>query len=109
MMSKITNEHYMYVLACADNTLYTGYTTDLLRREAEHNAGRGAKYTKPGKRRPCQMIFSKAFTTKSEAMSAEYYFKQLTKANKQAKLEMAGVPRFELGKDMERIDIRLEE
>lgn len=86
--------YYMYVLACADNTLYTGYTTDIKRREHEHNAGRGAKYTRPDHRRPCQIIYSQAYLTKSEAMSAEYHFKRLSRHQKEKLLQAAGVSHF---------------
>ncbi len=75
--------HYFYVLLCQDNTFYGGYTTDLNRRLAEHNSGKGAKYTRLKKRRPMQMIHHEIFETKSEAMKAEYAFKQLTRSQKE--------------------------
>lgn len=86
--------YYMYVLACADNTLYTGYTTDIKRREQEHNEGIGAKYTRPNHRRPCQMLFSQAYTRKNEAMSAEFHFKRLTRRQKESFLAKKGVQQF---------------
>ena len=46
---------YMYVVQCADGTLYTGYTTDIERRIKAHNAGKGAKYTRP--RLPVTLIY----------------------------------------------------
>ena len=49
--------HYVYILRCADDTLYTGYTTDLKAREATHNAGKGAKYTRS--RRPVTLVYKK--------------------------------------------------
>ena len=42
----MTGDHHVYVLECADGSLYTGYTTDVERRVAEHDAGEGAKYTR---------------------------------------------------------------
>ncbi len=75
----------MYVLRCADDTLYTGYTTDVDRRVAEHNgesSKSGAKYTKA--RRPVQLVYQKEFETRSEAMSFEANFKQLTRKEKLA-------------------------
>ena len=86
---------YFYVLLCKDNTLYGGYTTDLARREAEHNNGIGAKYTRPRTRRPLKMIYAETFKSKTEAMRAEYAFKQLTRAKKEQYLEQGGV-RFPL-------------
>ena len=69
------SKHYCYILRCADNTLYTGYTTDPKRREKEHNEGTGfeSKYTKS--RRPCKIVHLEEFDTKSEAMAREYYIK----------------------------------
>lgn len=70
----------MYVLRCADGTLYTGYTVDVQARVAAHNAGRGAKYT--AARRPVALEASARFPTKHEAMGAEYRFKQLSREEK---------------------------
>lgn len=71
---------YMYVLECADGSLYTGYTTDLDKRIATHNAGKGAKYTKT--RLPVKLIYSETFNHKNAAMSAEARFKQKTRQQK---------------------------
>lgn len=76
--------HYMYVVKCADGTLYTGYSPDVEARVAAHNAGKGAKYTKT--RRPVELMASAAFETKHEAMSAEWHFKCLSRAKKEALL-----------------------
>lgn len=78
-----SSNHYFYVLRCADNTFYAGYTTNLTRRLAEHNSGKGAKYTRLPKRRPAKMIHHETFQTKSEAMKKEYAFKQLTRRQKE--------------------------
>lgn len=74
------NKHYFYVLECADGSYYAGYTNDLEKRLAAHNAGKGAKYTRA--KGPVQMIHHEDFDTKPDAMKAEYAFKQLTKAKK---------------------------
>ena len=74
------NDHIMYVLECADGTYYTGYTTDLKKRIAVHNSGKGAKYTRA--RRPVHCIYFETFETKHDAMSAEYYFKKLSRKQK---------------------------
>lgn len=79
--------HFMYVLICVDETLYTGYTTDLQKRIEAHNAGKGAKYT--AARRPVRLLAHAAFETKHEAMSAEYHFKQLSRAEKLSLIERA--------------------
>lgn len=71
---------YLYVLKCADNTLYTGYTTDIDKRLSTHNAGKGAKYTRS--RLPVTLLYSEKFASKSEAMRAEAKFKQKTRQQK---------------------------
>ncbi|MDY4761651.1 GIY-YIG nuclease family protein [Streptococcus thoraltensis] len=71
---------YMYVLECADKTLYTGYTTDIERRLKTHNAGKGAKYTRA--RLPVKLLYQESFTSKQEAQSAEAHFKQKTRRQK---------------------------
>ena len=59
--------NYTYILRCADNSLYTGWTNNLDRRVSAHNAGKGAKYTKA--RLPVQLVYFESFKTKEEAMS----------------------------------------
>ncbi|MBC1742847.1 GIY-YIG nuclease family protein [Listeria welshimeri] len=78
------NEHFFYVLKCNDNSYYGGYTTDVPRREAEHNAGIRCKYTKT--RRPVKVIHFEKFETRSEATKAEAAFKKLTRKNKDSYL-----------------------
>ena len=75
------NEHYFYVLSCKDGSLYAGYTNNLERRIKLHNEGKGAKYTRG--RGPVKLIFIKVYATKSEALKAEYAFKQLKRKEKQ--------------------------
>lgn len=75
-----SNNHYFYVLECADQTLYAGYTNNIEKRVAIHNAGKGAKYTRA--RGPVKCIYNEMFKTKQEAMRAEYAFKQLTRTQK---------------------------
>ncbi|MCT9095040.1 GIY-YIG nuclease family protein [Haloarchaeobius sp. HME9146] len=76
------SDHYVYVLECADGTLYTGYTTDVERRVAEHDAGEGAKYTRG--RTPVELRYEESFESKSAAMSREYEIKQLSRRQKEA-------------------------
>lgn len=77
--------NYTYILRCADDTLYTGWTNDLEKRLAAHNAGHGAKYTKS--RRPVTLVYSEAYETKEEAMRREFRIKRLTRAEKLALIE----------------------
>lgn len=74
--------HYTYLLCCADGTLYCGWTNDLAKRVAAHNAGTGAKYTKA--RRPVALVYHEAFATKQEAMRREAEIKRLTRQEKLA-------------------------
>ena len=72
--------HYIYIVRCADGTLYTGWTTDLARRIAAHNAGTGAKYTRA--RRPVTLLYHETFSTKEDALRREYAIKQLPREKK---------------------------
>lgn len=73
--------YYLYILKCADKTLYTGITTDLKRRVREHNKSNlGAKYAKG--RRPVKLVFSKKFKSRSSALKEECRVKKLTKEEK---------------------------
>ncbi|GAW99462.1 GIY-YIG nuclease family protein [Secundilactobacillus mixtipabuli] len=69
------NQYYFYVLLCADHTLYGGYSTDVYKRFAAHQAGKGAKYTKVKSRHPLKLIYFETFDSKSAALKAEYAFK----------------------------------
>lgn len=83
-------EHYFYVLLCRDGSLYAGYTNDLERRVNLHNSGKGAKYTRG--RGPVELIYEQPFSSKSEAMRAEYAFKQWSRKEKeQFLIEMGDV------------------
>ncbi len=75
--------YYLYILTCADNTLYTGITTDLTRRVGEHNSGGvGAKYTRA--RRPVNLVYAKRYKDRSKASIAEARIKQLSREEKLA-------------------------
>ena len=74
-------KHYVYILRCADGTLYTGWTTDPERRLRTHNSGRGAKYTRA--RRPVELVYIEEYDDKIEAQRREYAIKQLTRAEKE--------------------------
>ncbi len=77
--------YYLYILECADKTLYTGITTDLKRRIIEHNKTRlGSKYTNA--RRPVKLVYSRKFKNRSVASKEEARIKKLKKSEK---LELA--------------------
>ena len=71
---------YTYILTCADGSLYTGWTDDLEKRLAAHNAGKGGKYTRS--RRPVRLSYYEEFEQKTEAQSREWQIKQLTREQK---------------------------
>lgn len=72
---------YVYILRCADDTYYTGWTTHLTARLAAHNRGSGAKYTHA--RRPVQLVYCEARPDKSEALKREAAIKKMPRAKKQ--------------------------
>ncbi|MEI7513107.1 MAG: GIY-YIG nuclease family protein [bacterium] len=73
--------YYIYVLECADKTLYVGSTNDIQKRLHTHNNSKqGAHYTKI--RRPVILKYSESFETKSEAMKRECAIKKLTREEK---------------------------
>lgn len=81
-------ENFTYILRCADGSLYTGWTNDLEKRLAAHNAGTASQYTKP--RRPVELVYHETFATKEDAMRREWAIKQLTRAEKLALVEEKG-------------------
>lgn len=71
----------MYILKCADGTLYTGSTNDITKRLIAHNTGkRGAKYTRA--RRPVRLVHSESYKTKPKALARERAIKKLTRTEK---------------------------
>lgn len=75
-----SKKYYTYIVKCSDNTLYTGYTTDIKRRINAHNKKKGAKYTKT--RTPVELYYFEEFTDKSSAMKKEYAIKQFDRRRK---------------------------
>ena len=73
--------NYAYILECADGTYYCGWTNDLEKRLAAHNAGKGGKYTHS--RTPVKLVYFEEFETKEEAMSREWHIKQFTRSQKE--------------------------
>lgn len=78
---------YVYILRCNDNTLYTGVTTDVMRRLNEHNTcnTKGAKYTRA--RRPLTLVYQESCLNRSQACRREYDIKQLSKKAKEKIIE----------------------
>lgn len=79
------SRHYVYVLSCADDTLYTGYTTDPTRRVAEHDAGEGANYTRG--RTPVELVHVERYDSRGAALSREHAVKSLSRPEKERLVE----------------------
>ena len=77
--------YYVYIVECADETLYTGIATELARRVEEHNSSeKGAKYTRA--RRPVTLVYSEEYPDRSTASKREYEIKK--KMNRAQKLKL---------------------
>jgi putative endonuclease len=76
------SEWSVYILRCADTSLYTGISTDVRRRIAQHNTKKGAAYTRS--RTPVTLIWEQGGLTESEARKKEAEIKTWTKADKEA-------------------------
>ena len=74
--------NYVYLLRCADDTLYCGWTTDLTTRMEAHNSGKGAKYTRS--RRPVELVYSEEYEDRHEARSREWHIERLSRPEKLA-------------------------
>lgn len=83
---------HVYLVECADGTLYCGVTNDLARRLAAHNAGKGARYTSG--RRPVRAVWTEACGTRGDALRRELLVKALPRA---AKLALASGSRAQEG------------
>lgn len=72
---------YLYILRCADGSLYTGITTDVEKRFAAHSAGKGAKYTRG--RGPLELVYREECGSHSDALKREWQIKQLPREEKE--------------------------
>jgi predicted GIY-YIG superfamily endonuclease len=81
-MALRTSTWFVYVLRCADGTLYTGITKDLARRTKQHNAGTASRYTRS--RRPVKLVYQEPHRNQSLALRREAAIKKLTRRQKVA-------------------------
>lgn len=79
--------NYVYLLRCADGTLYCGWTTDLVARVKAHNSGKGAKYTRS--RLPAKLVYYETYADRHEALRREWQLKRLPRAEKLALIRAA--------------------
>lgn len=77
---------YLYILRCADGSLYTGITTDVEKRFAAHSAGKGAKYTRG--RGPLELVYREECGSHSDALKREWQIKQLPREEKEKLLRV---------------------
>jgi len=82
--------HHVYIVCCADGSLYTGYARDPVRRVAVHNSGRGARYTSG--RRPVRLVYSESFDAIGEALQREHQLKRWPRRKKEALIAACGSP-----------------
>ncbi|MCF6277491.1 MAG: GIY-YIG nuclease family protein [Anaerolineales bacterium] len=87
-MTASERSFFCYILVCADGTYYTGWTTDPQRRERQHNAGCGAKYTRA--RRPVQLAYVEAHPDRRSAMQREYAIKKYSRKRKESLIKKQG-------------------
>lgn len=81
-MTEVVKSWHVYIVRCADETLYTGVAQDVLRRLHEHNHTRlAARYTRS--RRPVELVYSEACDSRSQAMRREIAIKKLSRRDKQ--------------------------
>lgn len=86
---------HVYIVRCADDTLYTGVTNRLEARIEAHNGTKGAKYTRG--RRPVHLVWSMPCRSRSEALSLEHGIKRLPRRQKQALVATKGRLRGKIG------------
>lgn len=82
------SEWFVYILRCADGTLYTGITNDLVRRCSQHNAGTAARYTRS--RLPAEVVYQEPQATRSLALKRELAIKALSRQQKELLIRSAG-------------------
>lgn len=78
---------HVYIVECADRTLYTGIARDVAHRIATHNVGKGARYTRS--RLPVRRVYQEPQPTQSAALKREFRIKKLTRAAKLALIRQA--------------------
>lgn len=85
-----TENWFVYIVRCSDNTLYTGVAKDVAKRLQQHNCAKaGAKYTRA--RRPVELVYQEAAAGRSQAQQREYRIKQLSAEQKRRLIAQGGV------------------
>jgi putative endonuclease len=79
--------YFVYMVRCADGTIYTGYARDPEKRILAHNAGKGAKYT--SQRRPVSLVYSESCESRGAALRREHALKSLARSEKESLIRAA--------------------
>jgi len=79
------SSYHTYILECADESFYTGYSSDLSKRLIQHNTGCGGRYTRA--RTPVKLVYSEEYNTRKEAMQREIEIKKYSRVKKKALIE----------------------
>ena len=90
--------HYVYIVCCANDSFYTGYTKDIEQRIVAHNAGKGGRYTRS--HRPVALVASWRFPTKRSAMQVEYQIKQMSRSRKVEIVDGRELPPWTCGDEL---------
>jgi predicted GIY-YIG superfamily endonuclease len=88
MAKAVGGNWYVYMLGCADGSLYTGITTDLNRRCKQHNDGTASRYTRS--RRPVRLVYRETHPDRSQASKREAAIKALSRREKESMIRLAG-------------------
>lgn len=87
-MNQNADTWHLYMIRCRDNSLYTGIATDVARRFAEHQAGKGAKYLRG--RCPLELVYQQRIGQRGAALTAERRVKKLPRHKKEALVQSNG-------------------
>ena len=93
MQNSGMDEWYVYIVSCRDGSLYTGIATDVDRRLAEHEAGKGSKYLRG--RGPLKLVFKLPIGERGAALRIERKVKNLSRQEKEELINGSGSPAFE--------------
>lgn len=80
--NNFSDRFFIYIVRCKDNSYYTGYAKDVMKRIGKHNSGVASKYTRS--RRPVKLVYAEEHPDASSALKREYAIKQLTREQKTA-------------------------
>ena len=86
LMNQLSEQWFVYILRCADDSLYTGITNDLERRTEQHNSGTASRYTRS--RLPVEMVYKEEPTTKSKALKRELAIKAMSRKAKEELIQL---------------------